>query len=116
MPLFLAALDVFVFPTNFPQEAAPNVIYEALAAGVPVMTKRRGCIEEIVSAERGMVIDPKADFPRTAAKAIAEMRFDRSSRGERAMKILAWLQVEISKSDEQYTNLIGLLSDTGQTR
>lgn len=41
---FFAQLDLFVFPTRFRQEAQPNVIYEALAAGVSVIATRHALI------------------------------------------------------------------------
>jgi glycosyltransferase involved in cell wall biosynthesis len=43
---FFSSLDAFVFPTNYKNEAQPIVLYEAMAASVPVITVQRGCIRE----------------------------------------------------------------------
>lgn len=42
---FLASLDLFVFPTDYGNEAQPIVLYEAMANGVPVVSINRGCIK-----------------------------------------------------------------------
>ncbi len=43
---FFDSLDLFVFPTNYLNEAQPVVIYEALASGVPVVSYLKGCIRD----------------------------------------------------------------------
>lgn len=41
---FFQAIDVFVFPTTFPVEAQPLVVYEAILRGRPVVSNDMGCI------------------------------------------------------------------------
>ena len=41
---FYRDIDVFVFPTRYRNEAQPLVLFEAMAAGVPVLAHDRGCI------------------------------------------------------------------------
>lgn len=41
---FYRDIDVFVFPTRYRNEAQPLVLFEAMAAGVPVLAYDRGCI------------------------------------------------------------------------
>ena len=45
---FFQKLDLFLFPTRYLNEAQPTVIYEALAAGVPVLAFARGAIADQV--------------------------------------------------------------------
>lgn len=45
---FFEGLDLFLFPTRYVDEAQPTVIYEALAAGVPVLAFARGAIADQV--------------------------------------------------------------------
>ena len=60
--LFLAELDVFVFPTRYVNEAEPKVLAEALAHGVVIVARSRGCIDSLLSANRGVVVPESKDF------------------------------------------------------
>lgn len=46
---FLQSLDVLLFPTRYRNEAEPLVIWEAVSAGIPVISWERGCIKEMLS-------------------------------------------------------------------
>lgn len=59
---FYRRLDRFLFPTEFEQEAAPNVLFEAAAAGVPTLSVSRACIPEILEELGGSCCPPDADF------------------------------------------------------
>ncbi len=55
-----AAADLFVFPPIY--EPCSNVVFEALAAGLPVITTRQnGASELIVNDENGTVLDDPCD-------------------------------------------------------
>jgi len=57
---YLAAADVFVFPSYYGPEAFPLVVLEALAAGLPVVGARTGAIPEIIDNGRtGIVVSPR---------------------------------------------------------
>ncbi len=66
---FWRDIDVFVFPTQ--SEAEPNVIWESLVAGVPVITYPRGCIQEQVG-EAGVMIDPGENFVSRALEVLEQ--------------------------------------------
>lgn len=53
---FFRSIDVFVFPTNYVNEAQPTVIFEAMAHGIPVLSYDRGCIRGQVGT-CGKVLD-----------------------------------------------------------
>lgn len=44
--VFWQSIDALIFPSSYLDESEPLVIWEAMAAGVPVLTCRRGCIKE----------------------------------------------------------------------
>lgn len=69
---FLASLDVLVFPTRYVNEAEPKVMCEALAYGVVVVARDRGCIGSLLSSHRGISIPATADFINTAMPLLLE--------------------------------------------
>lgn len=66
--LYLGA-DVFVLPTQYPVEAQPLTIIEALAAGTPVVATRHAGIPEMLSEREGAFAP--AGAPERLADAIA---------------------------------------------
>jgi glycosyltransferase involved in cell wall biosynthesis len=59
VPRYLAAADIFLFPT-VREEAAPLVLPQAMACGLPVVASRIGGITEVVErpGEDGLLIPP----------------------------------------------------------
>jgi glycosyltransferase involved in cell wall biosynthesis len=66
---YLRNLDVFLFPTQYINEAQPRVILEALSYAVPVITRARSCIPGDV-ADAGVCIAEHLDFVETAIPAL----------------------------------------------
>lgn len=57
IPDFLAAVDIYLFPSRFP-EGWPNAVGEAMAAGVPVITYQIGDVKQIIkSGYNGIITD-----------------------------------------------------------
>lgn len=54
---FFSSLDVFVFPTDYKNEAQPNVLFEAMAYGNVILSTNKGCISSDISSKTGMVTD-----------------------------------------------------------
>lgn len=69
---FFDSLDLFLFPTRYRMEAQPTVIYEAFAAGVPVIAFDRGTIADQVR-DCISVVPQNADFAQIAAQKINEI-------------------------------------------
>lgn len=59
---FYELVDLFLLPTNFDQEGAPLVIYEAAAGGAPTLSVDRACIPEIIAALGGAACRRDDDF------------------------------------------------------
>jgi len=53
---FYDRLHVFLFATHWPQEAQPNVVYEAYAGGAAVVANARGCIAEMIDEGAGHLV------------------------------------------------------------
>lgn len=60
VPHVLSQNDVLVLPTYYRGEGYPGVILEAFAAGLPVITTRWQSIPEIVTAENGILVEPRS--------------------------------------------------------
>jgi glycosyltransferase involved in cell wall biosynthesis len=68
---FLDCVDVLIFPSRYRHEAEPLVVYEALAAGIPVIATQVGCVRALEAASGVFVLAGTADFPAKAADVVA---------------------------------------------
>jgi glycosyltransferase involved in cell wall biosynthesis len=59
---FFQDIDVFVFATRYRFEAQPNVVFEALSVGVPVIAYGRGCVASDLPEACGMAVPVDTDF------------------------------------------------------
>jgi glycosyltransferase involved in cell wall biosynthesis len=59
--------DVLVLTSDY--EGTPNVILEAMAAGLPVIANNVGGVEALIGRDRGVLVDPTDDNALTAAAA-----------------------------------------------
>jgi glycosyltransferase involved in cell wall biosynthesis len=55
----LTRYDVLLLPTYFDGEGYPGIILEAYCAGIPVISTNWGGIPEIVTAETGILVQPR---------------------------------------------------------
>ena len=119
-PRLLRVMDVFVLPSW--REGMPRSIIEAMSTGLPVIaTDIRGCREEVVDGETGVLVPPKrADL---LAKAIVSLLTDRETAirmGERGReRALEWFDEAkvVERQLAAYAALLekkGLLSDVAQ--
>ena len=66
---FFNQIDTLLFPSLYANEALPVTIYEALAAGIPVLATDRGCISEQLSGLSWVL--PETEFVARAADQLA---------------------------------------------
>lgn len=107
---FYRDIDVFLFPTVWKQEAAPLVIYEALAAGCPVLATDRGLIAEVVPAVGGAVCARDADFVGFALEYVRAQLWDEEARHRRAAAIKDWIRTESIRSTAQHQAIVAQLA------
>jgi glycosyltransferase involved in cell wall biosynthesis len=107
---FYRDIDIFFFPTNFKQEAAPLVIYEALAAGCPVLATDRGLIAEVVPEVGGAVCARDADFSSFVLGYLRDQPWTHGARDRRAAAIKDWIRDESIKSAAQHKSLVTQLA------
>jgi glycosyltransferase involved in cell wall biosynthesis len=62
---FYFATDVFALPSH--SEGSPNVLLEAMAAGIPVVATEVGGVPEMVEPDQGALLVPPCDPPALAA-------------------------------------------------
>ena len=74
---FYDQLDVFLFPTQYANEAEPLVIHEALRSGVQVIACDRGAIAEMLKNGAGLVFT-RHDFLQSAASHIERLSRNRA--------------------------------------
>jgi glycosyltransferase involved in cell wall biosynthesis len=73
---FYGCLDIFLFPTNYANEAEPLVIHEAMRRGVYVIACDRGAISEMLLNGAGVAL-AREDLVESAAMQIAKFSRDR---------------------------------------
>ncbi|MBP2230262.1 glycosyltransferase involved in cell wall biosynthesis [Azospirillum agricola] len=74
---FYRDIDVFAFPTRYRNEAQPLVLFEAMAAGVPVLAHERGCIGSDIPHEG--LVPREGDFVATALPILDTWSADREA-------------------------------------
>jgi glycosyltransferase involved in cell wall biosynthesis len=74
---FYRDIDVFVFPTRYRNEAQPLVLFEAMAAGVPVLAYDRGCIGSDIP--RNGIVPQQANFVEAVLPTLRQWARDRDA-------------------------------------
>ena len=108
---YLAALDIFVFPSN--REGMGSILLDAMEQGLPVVASRVGGVPDIVHhGDNGLLIDPaRPDQLRDAICALKESPALRRSLGERGRELAKGFTAEVMwrKYLAIYESLLGKL-------
>lgn len=59
---FFSSIDALIMPTQYPNEAEPLVVWEALGTGSPVIAYNRGCIPEQIKMGAGKILSNEKNF------------------------------------------------------
>lgn len=94
---FLDEIDVLLFPSLYANEALPMTIYEALAAGAPVLATPRGCIPDQL-AGRDWVF-PDAGFCDAAAAQLAAWGRDSAAFAQASSAALQQFSTQAAQSN-----------------
>ncbi|MEJ2422409.1 MAG: glycosyltransferase, partial [Acidobacteriota bacterium] len=70
---FWKETDVFLFPTRYPNEAEPLVVWESFAAACPVIAPNRGCISGQIRGA-GLCVPPEEDFGLATTRVLNQWR------------------------------------------
>jgi glycosyltransferase involved in cell wall biosynthesis len=73
---FWELIDVLLFPSQYSNETAPLVVYEAMAHGVPVIAWERGCLSDMVSPSSGILVRREEDFVAVGVKQLLAWQRD----------------------------------------
>ena len=104
----LKAFDVLVISSR--TEGTPLILFEAMAADVPVITSRVGGIPDVVGPDQALLIDPEA--PRELAGALREVEKDPQAALERAVNARRVLETRfapgpwLDRYESVYTELV----------
>ncbi len=104
---FFAEITHFLFPSRYIHEAAPLVIYEAMAAGVICVATRRGSIPEQLEGSPGVLTESADSFVEEALPALANSQPATVASLECRQAYLRALSV----SNGQLARFIALLAD-----
>jgi glycosyltransferase involved in cell wall biosynthesis len=106
---FYEDIDVFVFPTRYTNEADPAVINEALAHGVAVVARGRGCIGSVLAGGGGAVIREDIDFVAEAERLLLEWCEDSTLFGSISSEALTNSARQQADQDARLQALMGEL-------
>lgn len=105
---FFRTCDVFVFPTRFPQEAQPNVLYEALAGGAAIVSTRWAGVPWVLEGTTSRIIEAGADRCHDLVGAVSDI-VDSGELAQAREHQIAAFAVKKADADSRYSQLIEIL-------
>ena len=107
---FYQQLDVFLFPTNYANEAEPLVIYEAMRHGVHVIACDRGSIAEMLGNGAGLAV-ARDEIVESAAARLAQFNDDRGALADAKRRSLQQANSVRSASQVALENLLDCMQN-----
>jgi len=106
---FYQSADIFVFASSC--ENLPNILVEAMAAGLPVASSDRGPMPEVLG-EAGVYFDP--EVPTAIADALRKLALDASLREKLAE--LAWRKAQAYSWERCASDTFAFIAQVAQQR
>lgn len=105
MPEFMAKADVFVFASF--AEGRPNVVLEAMAAGLPVLASSIPAVQDLITPGKEGLLFPPGDARQLAAQMtrLLSRPAERRSMGEQARRTVAALGLSWEETGRRYAAL-----------
>jgi glycosyltransferase involved in cell wall biosynthesis len=100
--------NIFLFPTKFPSEGHPNVINEAIASRLPIITTKTGAIPCILDDSMCFYVDPGR--PDQISEALRAISNDTDEANARSSK--AFFHLKSNFSQKNLANIILKAYDT----
>lgn len=104
---FFSQVDIFLFPTEYPNEAQPLVLFEAMSAGALVVATPLGCISEQLK-DVG-VLSTVQDFTEVVRQRVEDLIQKPSVRSEWSNRSRQMAQQYSSDSEEAFLKLKELI-------
>lgn len=109
---FYDGIDLLLFPTEYPNEAEPVTIYEALKRGVNVIAYSRGCIPGINFGKYGRCISSSTNqLAELVCAARQFVMLKRDRRNIRKAAVSAYMEM-FSRCNAQLLNVLNELSES----
>jgi len=107
---FFNAIDVFLFPTAYKNEAQPLVIAEALCFHKPVIAFGLACIPSLIGTGGGVAVPCDQDFAEVAAEKVQQWLSDPEDFENSILSVQTHLNRLRQESDQGIQRLIQMMS------
>ena len=108
---FFSSIDVLIMPTQYPNEAEPLVVWEAMGTGSPVIAYDRGCISEQIKKTAGMIISEEKDFVAETLKTLEYWLSNPVEYSNFSKSALKVYRASIAEQESGWYRLLDTLTD-----
>lgn len=109
---FFEDVDVFLFPTRFAQEAQPNVLYEAMAAGCSIVTTRWAGIPWLIEDSVARMVELGPSTAEQVKKAVHEILESSDPQSLRLYQVRLFERKK-NEADAKYSKLLDSMMCSG---
>jgi glycosyltransferase involved in cell wall biosynthesis len=103
---FFNLINFFIFPSIYKNEAQPNVIFEAMSFGLPIVTLEIGCVKCDVNSDCGNVADNLDNFIDESLRYLNNFILEQSSYAESSRSVIRYINDESARAFRNYVELL----------